>query len=152
MIGVILRFLTDARLHPMHVAPTVKNCRLPDCGTCPYLTGGSHFTFSQGKYFLIKTIFPCNSQTLIYFLTYAGKNHDYVGQTSLTLRRRYIIHKQQIINPQYRQITLSDHIDTCARIKTPKFHTFPFYQSKCSFYLQQHLSKQCFFLFKSTKH
>lgn len=68
----------------------------------------------------------CQSKNLIYtIICDDGCNQFYIGETGTTLRTRIRVHKQQIRDPEYRKIKLSEHIDVCGR---GQFKVFPFYK------------------------
>ena len=103
---------------------SVKKCENPRCGTCSYLREGSMYNFN-GKIFTIRHDMSCSTQNVIYVITCHGCNQYYIGETKNTIRCRTRIHKQQINNPNYRQISLSEHLDVCGR---KSFSIFPFYK------------------------
>lgn len=67
----------------------------------------------------------CHSKNLIYTIICDGCNKFYIGETGTTLRTRIRVHKQQIKDPEYRKIKLSEHIDVCGG---GQFKVFPFYK------------------------
>ena len=142
------RLLTNAKLYKTTTKPEVKRCGRPNCGTCPHLLEGSVFLFKQGESFTIKTNFTCASENLIYAITCSGCGHNYLGQTSISLRKRTTLHKEQIRFPQYRQIPLSGHLERCARNITPIFTIFPFFKLKDAISPEERLNKEAYFIQK----
>ena len=67
----------------------------------------------------------CESKDVIYVITCAGCNEYYIGETSNTLCARVRVHIQHINSPEYRQINLSAHLETCEK---KQFSIFPFYK------------------------
>ena len=67
----------------------------------------------NGRDFKINANMTCESKDVIYVMTCAGYNEYYIWETSNTLRTR--VHKQHINLPEYRQINLSAHLETCAK-------------------------------------
>jgi hypothetical protein len=61
----------------------------------------------------------------MYVIICAGCNEYYIGETSNQLRTRVRVHKQHIRYPEYREIPLSEHIDTCGK---KQFSVFPFFK------------------------
>ena len=53
---------------------------------------------------------------------------NYIGQTGDQLKNRMTIHRQQLNHPELRQLGLSEHLETCAYSKHPKFRVIPFYK------------------------
>ena len=48
----------------------------------------------------------CTSQNLVYCMKCNGCGKDYIGQTGDQLKTRMTVHRQQINNPETRQIKL----------------------------------------------
>ena len=107
---------------------SVNRCERPNCGTCPYLLQGNAYQFKSGHLFSVRENMTCASQNLIYVIKCSGCGEEYIGQTGDTLRSRVRVHKQQIKDPSYRCIPLSEHIERCAGDKSPNFRIFPFYK------------------------
>lgn len=103
---------------------TVSKCGDIRCGTCPFLKQGSSVDF-RGKQFRINSDMSCQSKNLIYTIICDGCNKFYIGETGTTLRTRIRVHKQQIKDPEYRKIKLSEHIDVYGG---GQFKVFPFYK------------------------
>lgn len=80
----------------------------------------------------------CESNDVIYVITFAVCNEYYISETSNTLRVR----KQHINSPEYRQIHPSTHLETC---ETKTFSIFPFYELRNSSAFQRR-EKDYFFL------
>ena len=49
-----------------------------------------------------------------------------------SIKNRMTVHRQQINNPQTRQIKLSEHLENCAINDEHKFSVIPFYKIKRS--------------------
>ena len=112
---------------------TVSKCMDQRCGTCSYITEGSNYNFS-GRNFKINANMSCDTRDVIYVITCPGCNEYYIGETSNTLRSRVRVHKQHINTPEYRQIQLSAHLETCGK---KQFTIFPFYKLKCASAIQR---------------
>lgn len=125
------RHLTTARFNMNENSFCVKICGDKRCGVCSsrenfnYLQTGSEIKFNNGKNFKIKANMTCKTKNLIYCIICTNCKEEYVGQTGNSLSERVRIHKQQIRQPEYRQIPLSEHLEVCAG---GKFKIFPFYK------------------------
>ena len=144
------RILTKAALPPKATETKVSKCGRSNCATCPNLLEGSTFLFKEGQNFRVKSNFTCASENLIYVITCMGCQQKYIGSTSLTLRRRCTLHRQQIASPEYRMIPLSGHIENCAQNFKPQFLIFPFFQLAHNTSRQFRLNKENFFIEKYT--
>ena len=142
------KILTNARLHPTPNNAGVKKCNRPNCGTCPYILEGSTYHFKHGQLFTIKSELNCASKNLIYVIRCAGCQKEYIGSTGNSICQRCIVHRQQITHPQYRQIYLSTHIDTCAKSIHPQFSICPFYKCSERVPTQTRLNKELRFIQK----
>ena len=111
------KILTKAEFNTNTRTPSVSKCGRSNCGICQNMKEGSDFYFKNGQYFKVKNSFTCSSENLIYVLTCAGCNKNYIGQTGMSLRKRMTVHRQQIRDPTTRKINLSEHLDNCARNK-----------------------------------
>ena len=67
----------------------------------------------------------CDVQNVVYVMTCAGCNKEYIGETGDYLRKRMNVHRQQIRDPNTRMLYVSEHIDMCAASKHPVFRVFP---------------------------
>ena len=76
----------------------------------------------------------CDTKDVIYVITCPGCNEYYIGETGNTLRARVRVHKQHINRPEYRQLQLSAHLETCGN---KQFTIFPFYKLKCAGAIQR---------------
>ena len=121
------KLLTSAKLPSTNPQPTVKKCGRPNCGTCFHLIEGPSYQFQSGHIFVVKRNLNCASKNLIYAIRCMGCLQDYIGQSSLNLRKRITVHRQQLRDPTTRQIPLSGHLERCAQNKSPKFLVFPFF-------------------------
>lgn len=142
------KLLTSAKLPSTNTTPMVKKCGRPNCGTCPHLIEGSTYNFHSGHTFVVKNDFSCASKNLIYVIRCTGCHKDYVGQSSLTLRQRMTVHRQQLRDPTTRQIPLSGHLDLCALNKSPKFLVFPLYLCSANTTDQTRIHKENLFIHK----
>lgn len=88
----------------------------------------------------MKTVSHMN---LIYVLNFTGCNHNAVDETNSTLRRRVTIHKEQIALTQFREMTLSEQIDKCARNKI--FTYFQFVNVKLPFPFHNFVATKIFY-------
>ena len=91
-------------------------CSRPRCRTCRIIreTNELIFTNSREK-FEIRTKMDCTSQNLVYCIKCSGCGKDYIGQTRDQLKNRMTVHRQQINNPETRQIKLSEHLKLCQK-------------------------------------
>ena len=120
------KLLTTAKFNPSETGNTeVKKCSDPRCGTCNYLQTGNQLILKNGMVFCIRTTMDCKTENLIYCITCPGCGENYIGQTGNSLRERVRIHKQQIRQPETRQIPLSEHLDLCGN---GNFKIMPFYK------------------------
>lgn len=142
------KLITSAKLPKAPEICTVKKCGRSNCGNCLYLIEGTDFTFKSGTVFRVKNSMTCASSNVIYVITCRGCNQEYIGQTSLTIRKRMTIHRQQIRDPTTRMIPLSGHIDTCAANLIPNFLVFPLYQFSTETTQQQRENKEQLFIQK----
>ena len=85
---------------------------------------GPSYKFNECT-FDINAPMSCTTKNLIYVITCTGCGEFYIGQTGTTLRDRVRVHKQQIKEPKYRQIGVSEHLDICGKTN---FTIFPFYK------------------------
>ena len=109
----------------------VKKCGDKRCKTCPYLdvTNKLEIGNNEKKFtFYIKFPFTCKTKNLLYCITCQGCQEQYIGETGDILRNRVRVHRQKIRQKEYRQIKLSEHLDTCARSIDPCFLITPFYK------------------------
>ena len=111
---------------------SVQICCNSPCGVCSrdnynYLEIGSTKYFKNGKKCTVNANMTCKSENLLYCITCVNCKENYIGQTGNSVCERVRIHKQQIRQPEYRQIPLSEHLDICAG---GKFKIFPFF--KCT--------------------
>lgn len=144
------KILTSARIQSGNNSqtPTVKKCGRSNCGICNNINEGSEFRFKDGQIFKVKHYFTCASENVIYIITCNGCGENYIGQTGMSLRKRMTVHRQQIKNPNYRQIQLSEHLDTCAGAIIPNFKLFPFYQCANGITEQERIIKESYFIKK----
>ncbi|XP_062579660.1 uncharacterized protein LOC134241640 [Saccostrea cucullata] len=102
----------------------VTKCEDARCGTCTHIMEGSTYDFN-GRQFTVNANMSCATKNVIYVITCAGCQEFYIGETSNQLRARVRVHRQHINSPEYRQIPLSEHLDTCGN---KQFTIFPFYK------------------------
>ena len=102
----------------------VNKCNDLRCGTCNILQEGSSYTF-DGHIFHVNCNMSCDTSNVVYVITCPGCQNYYIGETGTSLRTRVRVHKQQILNANYRQIKLSEHLETCGR---GNMSIFPFYK------------------------
>ena len=113
------RQLTKARFDIVKKISSVQICGDSRCGVCSrdnyiYLEIGSTKYFKNGKKFTVNANMTCKSENVIYCITCVNCKENYIGQTGNSVCERVRIHKQQIRQPEYRQIPLSEHLDMCA--------------------------------------
>ena len=137
------KLLTSAKFETNKEEITVKKCRRSNCGICVNIMESSIFTFKSGEIFKIKSSFSCASGNLLYIVTCKGCGENYIGQTGTSLRTRFTVHRQQIRDPSTRQISLSEHLDTCAN---RNYSIFPFYQFPEGTTEPERINKETFFI------
>jgi len=107
----------------------VSHCTDKRCKTCPYMPIVSSLSFhSTGKVFYLRNEFTCTSRNLIYCITCKGCNKQYIGETGDILRNRMTLHRQQIREPKYCVLHVSEHIAKCAKRTPIQFEIIPFYK------------------------
>ena len=107
-------------------------CKLPRCKTCEQIIETENINLDTSgtlPQFKIKEAMNCLSKNVIYAMFCRGCGEIYIGSTSNELRRRMTTHRQQIRQPETRQLWVSDHMDKCTK-ENPKFWVCPFYQMK----------------------
>jgi hypothetical protein len=77
----------------------------------------------NARNFRITANMLCDTRDVIYAITCPGCSEYYIGETNNTLRSRVRVHKQEINTPEYREIQLSAHLETCGN---KQFTIFPF--------------------------
>ncbi|GAB1602736.1 uncharacterized protein LOC115230173, partial [Argonauta hians] len=122
------KLLTNAKIPNPNSHPSISKCNRPNCGICDYLLESPNYSFKSGQRFQIKHSFSCTSSNLIYLIRCAGCGEEYIGQTGLTLRKRFTVHRQQIKFPHTRKIPLSAHLASCPTNCQPSYHIYPLYQ------------------------
>ena len=123
------RILTNAKFSLNdHCENSVTKCNRSNCGLCSQLIEGTEFDFKNGKIFKVNAPMTCNARIVVYVILCRGCNELYIGETN-NLRKRVIVHNQQIRDSSKRMIPLSGHIDKCSKLK-PKYFTFPFLKEK----------------------
>ena len=83
------------------------------------------FNTKTGRKILPNADMNCKSRNLIYCIKCPNCDEIYIGQTGNALSERTRIHRQQIRDPNVRQIPLSNHLETCGN---KKFSIFPFHK------------------------
>ena len=104
---------------------TVSKCNDARCGTCQFIHAGNYINTKSGGKIFANANMNCKSRNLIYCIKYPNCEEIYIGQTGNSLSERMRVHRQQIRNPNLRQIPLSGHLETCAN---RDFLAFPFYK------------------------
>ncbi len=111
----------------------VFKCKEPRCGNCTYIKECTEIKFkNSGKPFQIRSKLSCTTENVIYLMICNGCSGEYIGETSLQLRRRMTLHRQHIRDPSVRKLNVSAHIDRCAHNLDIKFQVIPFYKVKTS--------------------
>ena len=98
----------------------VKNCG-KNCVSSLYLLKPS--LYQVNKTFFLKNSFNFESSNLIYIVICQGCKEEYIGETGCLEKRRINIYRQHIIQLQYQQLAVEEHLRTCGG---RKFHMFPF--------------------------
>ena len=63
----------------------------------------------------------CNVRNVIFVITGRGCNQDYIAETGDYLRKRVLVHTQQIREPRTKMLKVNAHLDSCARELIPKY-------------------------------
>ena len=103
---------------------SVTQCGEPRCGTCSIIITGVGINLKNGKTWNVKYQMNCKSHNVIYVLICTQCRSFYVGQTE-NLRHRVTLHRQQINNPEYCHLAVSEHIRKCSN---GNFQIMPIYQ------------------------
>ena len=107
---------------------SVTKCGRSNCGLCSQLMEETEFDFKLGKLFKVNASMTCNARNVVYVILCRGCNELYIGETN-KLRKRIIVHNQQIRDRSKRMIPRSGHIDKCSRLN-PKYFICPFFKEK----------------------
>ena len=119
------QYLTHAKFTSVDKdVPMVKKCGQDRCGTCEHLKSGNIIKFKNGQIWKIRSNMTCKAQNVIYAIICSKCESFYIGQTQ-NLRNRVTLHKQQIHHPEYRHLTVSEHLYRCSK---GKFDILPIYQ------------------------
>lgn len=98
------------------------------CVSCKNIKEGMEHTFrSVNQTFQVKSDFTCTTRNIIYVLICDNCQQDYIGQSSLEIRFRISVHKQQIKDESLRKLNVSKHVHSCGN---SQFKIFPFYKLK----------------------
>ena len=104
-----------------------KRCDQPS----PYIQKTDSIKFKNAdQIFENKRRDDMHLKSLIYCISCAGCEKDYIDQTVDYLRKQVSVHRQQINDPDLRQTDLSSHLATCAKGRDPQFHIIPFFKSR----------------------
>ena len=123
------RILTNAKFSLNdNCENSVTKCGRSNCGLCSQLIEGTEFDFKNGKIFKVNAPMTCNAKNVVYVILCRGCNELYIGETN-NLRKRVIVHNQQIRDRSKRMIPLSGHIDKCSKLN-PKYFIFPLFKEK----------------------
>lgn len=122
------RLLTRARFNGDDTETfAVSPCNDSRCGMCHIIQTGSCITLKNGKIMKPNSNLNCKSKNLIYCITCSTCEESYIGQTGNSICERIRIHRQQLLDPSTRQISLSEHLETCGK---GQYRVFPFYKMK----------------------
>ena len=111
--------------------PKVSQCKDPRCQTCKEILVGSQVEIGSKDnkaIFNIKTKMNCGVRDFLYVLTCNACKENYIGESGDTLRHRAAVHRNQIIQAQYRKLNVSNHVYNCAKNISPMFTICPFYK------------------------
>ena len=100
--------------------------RILRCGICPNIYVGEKLELSNGSTITPNRDISCDTENLIYCVLCNNCRECYIGQTGNCLRKRFTVHRQQIRDPETRQINLSEHLEICAN--GTNYSIFPFYK------------------------
>ena len=111
--------------------PGVSKCCDKRCECCHHLLLSDAYKFKNlDKTFKLKTSMSCDSSNLIYVLICSSCKEEYIGETGLNktkLRDRVRVYRQHIRQPQYQQLKVEGHLQTCSG---GNFKLFPFLQMR----------------------
>ncbi|OOZ70928.1 hypothetical protein BOW49_13320, partial [Solemya velum gill symbiont] len=119
------QILTKSRFDLKEAEAKVTKCGKPRCLTCPDLIEAGSVTFKNGKVFHVKTDMNCKSKNVIYAVICQQCEEFYIGQTSMELRLRMTLHRQQTRVADVRFLKVSKHFHQCSK---GKFKVFPIYK------------------------
>ena len=137
------RLLTKARFDEPETAIkfSVSKCQDSRCGTCPYIHVGETMEIPSGQSLFANADMTCKSENLVYCIKCSGCGEVYIGQTGNSLLERNRVHKQQIRQPEYRKIPLSNHLQQCSR---GLYKIFPFYKLNVNCDIKREIKEKYF--------
>ena len=98
------------------------------CVSCKNIKEGDEHLFkSVQQRFRVKSNFTCTTKNIIYVIICGNPEcrEEYIGQSSLEIRFRISVHKQQVKDKELRKLYVSKHIFECGK---GQFEIFPFYK------------------------
>ena len=109
------KILTKAKFTSRNAG--VSKCGDKSCECCHHLLLSDAYKFKNvDKSFKLKTSMSCYSSNLIYVLICSSFKEEYIGETGLNkteLRDRVEVYRQHIRQPQYQQLKIEGHLQTC---------------------------------------
>ena len=103
----------------------MKKCGKSRCKTCPIINEGQSFTFGNGNTFTVKHDMDCDTKNVRYALICQNCEKFYIGQTSIELRKRMTLHRQQTVRDEFRVLKVNKHVHEYA---DDKFKVVPIYK------------------------
>ena len=119
------RILSSSKFDFTESKACVKKCGKCRCKTCPIINEGQSLTFGNGKTFTVKHDMDCDTKNVINALICQNCDKFYIGQTSIELRKRMTLHRQQTVRDEFRVLKVNKHVHECA---DDKFKVVPFYK------------------------
>ena len=96
------------------------------CVSCFYRLKASLYLFKLVyKTFLLKTCINCKSSNIIYIVIPQRCKEEYIKYVECLVKKQTNIDRQHIIQSQYHQSTIEEHLRTSG---DGKFHMFPFFK------------------------
>ena len=103
----------------------MKN-RGKNCVSCFYRLKASLYLFKLvNKTFLLKNCINCKSSNIIYIIITQRYKEEYIKYVECLVKKQTNIDRQHIIQSQYHQSTIEEHLRTSG---DGKFHMFPFFK------------------------
>ena len=103
----------------------MKN-RGKNCVSSFYRLKASLYLFKLvNKTFLLKNCINCKSSNIIYIIITQRYKEEYIKYVECLVKKQTNIDRQHIIQSQYHQSTIEEHLRTSG---DGKFHMFPFFK------------------------
>lgn len=111
-------------------------CKDSRCGTCPAVIKNRTLTTRNGTVLTRNADMNCKTRDLIYVVICKTCKKEYIGETGIETNRRMNLHRNQITNPDYRNLKVSQHIHVCGK---DEFEIYPFLKcyKNCNIYREE---------------